>query len=423
MKNRFKRISALALALLLAFILTATASAAETTLTFKSQKDGFSAQPGSPYTATDLFDGFKNVMPGDRLTQSIRLKNEATDCDSIKLYLRVLPHNEAANPLTYDEPYENADGKDQTSITGERDETVATMQDFLSRLTLRIYSGSEKIYESTPDQAGALAQYVCLGSLRAGEALSLRVELDVPLELDNRYANRVGEVDWVFLAECIDSTRLTVCKVWEDNGYPARPSSVRVSLLRDGQAQETVELNAANQWTHVWDELDDRYTWTVEEEPVAGYTTRYRTEDNTVFITNHRDYSPGPYPDWSRDLTVRKVWSDEGNRGGNRPDSVSVTLHKDGQPMEKVILSAQNGWTYTWKDLDSHFTWSVLETGIPKGYTPVYRVMDGVTEIVNTATLIQTGQLNWPIPVLCGAGLLLIALGVAAGIRKKKEHD
>ena len=120
---------------------------------------------------------------------------------------------------------------------------------------------------------------------------------------------------------------------------------------------------------------------------------------------------------------MRKVWSDDGNRGGKRPDSVSVTLHKDGQPMEKVILSAQNGWTYTWKDLDSHFTWSVLETGIPKGYTPVYRVMDSVTEIVNTATLIQTGQLNWPIPVLCGTGLLLIALGVAAGIRKKKEHD
>ena len=109
------------------------------------------------------------------------------------------------------------------------------MEDFLSQLTMRIYNGEELIYESSPDEAGALADNVFIGALNPGETSQLRVELDVPAELDNRYANRVGEVDWVFLAEGIEYGKLTVHKVWDDNGDPERPDSVSVNLLRDGK--------------------------------------------------------------------------------------------------------------------------------------------------------------------------------------------
>ena len=76
------------------------------------------------------------------------------------------------------------------------------MQDFLSQLTMRIYNDGELIYESSPDKAGALAEYEYLGTLRYKQTLDLDVELVVPITLDNKYANRVGEVDWVILAEC-----------------------------------------------------------------------------------------------------------------------------------------------------------------------------------------------------------------------------
>ena len=89
---------------------------------------------------------------------------------------------------------------------------MATMQDFLSKLTMRIYNGTELIYEASPDEAGALVNNILLGTLRTGDSLNLKVELDVPIELDNKYANRVGEVDWVFLAECIEYNKLTVHK-------------------------------------------------------------------------------------------------------------------------------------------------------------------------------------------------------------------
>jgi len=121
------------------------------------------------------------------------------------------------------------------------------------------------------------------------------------------------------------------------------------------------------------------------------------------------------------DLTVKKDWSDRNNKKGNRPDSVTVTLYNGDEAVEKITLSDKNNWTYTWEALDGSGDWSVLETGIPKGYTPSYRTKDGVVTITNTSTLIQTGQMNWPIPVLGGLGLLLIACGFIVMAKKRKN--
>lgn len=420
MKRTFRNLSSLLLALVMVLSLSVTAFAADSSITFKGAQEGFDFQPGSEYTTTDLFDNFKDVMPGDKLTETIQVKNEASDCDYIKLYMRAVVHDENGNPLTYSEAFENTDGKDQANVAGQRDETVATMQDFLSQLTMRIYNGEELIYNASPDEAGALVNNVLLGTLSKDESLNLKVELDVPIELGNEYANRVGEVDWVFLAECIEYEKLTVHKVWDDNGYPNRPDSVTVHLLRDGEKHEEVKLNKDNQWSYTWDDLDDRYQWTVKEELPQGYEVSYKSEDNKVFITNHNDYTPVVPPD-PEDLTVKKVWSDENNKRGIRPNSVTVTLYNGDKAVEKVTLGAWNNWTYFWEDLDGNGDWSVLETGIPKGYTPSYRTNGDVVTITNTATLIQTGQMNWPILVLGSMGVLMIFCGVIV-MRKKKEN-
>lgn len=46
-----------------------------------------------------------------------------------------------------------------------------------------------------------------------------------------------------------------------------------------------------------------------------------------------------------------------------------------------------------------------------KGFTATYQQNEYVFTVTNTATLIQTGQLIWPIPVLALIGVLLIAAG------------
>ena len=413
------------MAMMLSFSVTAFAEGASVTF---NGKDAYLFAPGSGYTGSDLFGSFKNVMPGDTLTETIQFKNASKDSDYIKVYLRAEVHNETSNALTYSEAAENADGHDQEGREGWRDETIATMTDFLSQLAMTIKNNGETIYASSPDQAGALADNVLLGELGYGESLNLNVELKVPAELGNEYAHRVGEVDWVFLVEAFQFEKLTVHKAWDDNDDPSRPESVTVHLVRIDKLTEVREqvedivLNEENQWTYTWDELDDRYTWTVEEAVPEGYEVSYKTEDNTVFITNSNDYEPEPEVP-PVDLTVKKEWSDQGNKYGKRPGSVTVTLYNGNQEVEKVVLSAANGWTYTWTELDGTGDWSVLETGIPVGYKPYYVRNGNVVTITNMAALIQTGQLNWPIPVLGSLGVLMILFGIFMMRRKRKSDN
>lgn len=65
--------------------------------------------------------------------------------------------------------------------------------------------------------------------------------------------------------------------------------------------------------------------------------------------------------------------------------------------------------------------WQVRETNVPRNYVPSYSVRDGVVVVTNTDALIHTGQLNWPIYVLGGLGLVLLIAGCAMTLRKKRH--
>ena len=338
MKKSFKAITSLVLMVLVLMSLSVSAFAAApsptASITFRGEKQGFGFQSGDMnYTATDLFDSFKNVMPGDNLTESISFTyapQDAADCDFVNLYMKAVPHDETATPLTYSETFENTDGKDQANVDGQRDETVATMSDFLSQLTMTVKAGGTEIYNSTPDQTGALTDYVFIGKFYKGEGTTFTVDLNVPITLDNRYANRVGEVDWVFRVDGFNETQLTVTKNWSDGNASHANDSVTVKLLKDGKETGTTQ-----------------------------------------------------------------------------------------------VLNAANNWTYHWLDISAYGNWRVLETNIPKGYVPSYSTSaDGsVVTVTNSKSLIQTGQLNWPVWVLGGAGIALVALGGAMMFKKKREND
>lgn len=409
--------------LLLVMSFATTAFAADSSITFTGFSSGFEFQPGSEYTETDLFGSFKNVMPGDTVTETITFTNSAADCDFVNLYMRAEAHDETENPLTYSEAFENADGKDQANISGQRDETVATMTEFLSKLSMKVWNGTELIYDASPDQLDGLKSNKLLGTFRTGETATLKVELTVPIDLGNEYANRVGEVDWIFHVEAYNESQLSVRKVWSDGNANHANDSITVNLLKDGKVESSQELNAANGWAYTFDRLVEGHTWTVEEAEVpAGYTVSYNTVGTMTTITNTRNYTPPDLPDptYPLNISVRKVWSNDNLK--ERPDSVTVTLYNGDVAYDSVRLGAWNNWSYSWKDLNAYGNWQVIETNIPRGYTPYYSVNNGVVTITNSRTLIQTGQLNWPIWVLGGAGLVLI-LGGAVVLGKKKRKN
>lgn len=392
--------------LLMVMSLVSTAFAASSDITFNGFSKGFDLQPGSEYTKTDLFGNFKNVMPGDTVTETITFTNSATDCDFVNLYMRAEAHDETANPLS--------------SKVAEK-ETVATMTEFLSRLSMKIWNGTELIYDSSPDEPDGLKSNQFLGTFRTGETATLKVELTVPIDLDNEYANRLGEVDWIFHVEAYNESQLSVRKVWSDGNANHKSDSVTVNLLKDGRVEKSQVLNAENGWAYTFDRLQEGHTWTVEEADVPdGYTVSYSTVGTMTTITNTRKETPPTPPTTPLDITVCKVWS--GDDGKDRPDSVTVTLYNGDEAYDTVRLGTWNNWSYSWKDLNANGNWQVVETNIPKGYVPSYRVSNGVVTITNTRSLIQTGQLNWPIRVIGGAGLVLVSLGVAILVKKKKQN-
>ena len=411
MKKSFKAITSLVLMLLVVMSMSVTAFAASPSITFEGFSKGFDFQPGSEYTETDLFGSFKNVMPGDTVTETITFTNSATDCDFVNLYMRAEAHDETDNPL---------------SPKVAEKESVATMTEFLSKLSMKVWNGTELIYDASPDQLDGLKSNKLLGTFRTGETATLKVELSVPIELDNKYANRVGEVDWIFHVEAYNESQLSVRNVWSDGNANHVGDSITVNLLKDGKVESSQELNAANGWAYTFDRLLEGHTWTVEEAEVpAGYTVSYNTVGTLTTITNTKKTPPKPDPDpdpsYPLDVVVRKVWSSDD--GKDRPDSVTVTLYNGDVPYETVRLGAWNNWTYTWKDLSAYGNWQVIESNIPKGYVPSYSVSGNVVTITNTRSLIQTGQLNWPIWVLGGAGLVLVSLGGAMLVKKKRENN
>lgn len=413
MKKSFKTITSLVLMLLAVLSMSVAAFATSPSITFKGHSEGFDFQPGSDYTETDLFGNFKNVMPGDTVEETITFTNSAADCDFVNLYMRAEAHDETANPLS-----ENVAAKK---------ENVATMTDFLSQLSMEVWNGEKLIYKASPDKLGGLQSNTLLGTFRTGETGKLTVKLSVPIDLDNRYANRVGEVDWIFHVEAYNESQLSVRKVWSDGNANHSNDSITVNLLKDGKVEKSQVLNAENGWAYTFDRLVEGHTWTVEEAEVPeGYTVSYSTEGTQTTITNtkkpsskHNPTTPESDSTYPLDIVVHKVWS--GDTGKDRPDSVTVTLYNGNDACETVRLGEWNNWTYVWQDPNAYGNWQAIETSIPYGYVPSYSLSGNVLRITNTRYLIQTGQLNWPIWVLGGAGLVLVTLGGAILVKKKEK--
>ena len=138
-------------------------------------------------------------------------------------------------------------------------------------------------------------------------------------------------------------------------------------------------------------------------------------------------------------ISVKKLW--EGS--DTFPESITAALVKDGVVIDTIELSAQNNWYHKWEKLDANHSWNVVEVNVPAGYEVSYEASQMTVIITNTADeedttdpeettlpdetttgeeLIDTGQLNWPIPTFAIAGLLIFSAGwILLNFDKKDE--
>lgn len=167
---------------------------------------------------------------------------------------------------------------------------------------------------------------------------------------------------------------LTVKKIWNDGGVTSgRTASITYQLYVNGVASGSAQtLDASNNWQYTYEDLPARANGieiiysVVETSVPSGYQVSYVNVGDERRIINTSTTS----------RTITKVWNDNNNADGLRPDHVWIQLLQNGSPYSVPSnLSATNNWT---------FVWGVLPKYDADGNEYVYSIEEDTTGNVGT---------------------------------------
>ncbi len=160
-------------------------------------------------------------------------------------------------------------------------------------------------------------------------------------------------------------------KTWvdDDNRDGIRPESIQIRLLADGKSIQTKVVTAADNWS--WRFMDlpkntdqgKQITYTIEEETVKGYETQISGYN----VTNTHE---------AESISVKgiKVWKDDSNSAGKRPDSIVIKLQANGKTIKSQTVTAGDNWIWSFEDLPKY-----ENAGTEIVYTVVEQTVSGYT--------------------------------------------
>lgn len=236
--------------------------------------------------------------------------------------------------------------------------------------------------------------------------------VSIPEELGGEWEFHIDATPKVeFDNETEDGEDISVEKRWKGDSHPG---SVTVVLLRNGFEYDEEILSDANGWKLTWEKLSKKYAWAVVEKGVPyGFTVSYEATDTKTIITNELNTeSETTSPD-----STTNPDSSTSPDGTTSPDD---TTSPDGTTLPDGTTSPDESTTLP----EESTTVPVGTTTSDSSTTKPQSSKEPTTkkETTTKEQLADTGQLNWPVPVLAGLGLLLFSVGWAM-MNLKKEQE
>lgn len=213
-----------------------------------------------------------------------------------------------------------------------------------------------------------------------------------------------------------------VIKDWADDADPQEnPEDLELTLERTTEENPdendwepvtgfsytwTQDETAADRWNASFAglpeydiETGEQYTYRVTETVPAGY------EGEQVNTTAANVFHFKNTLSERIDIPVQKLWEDNSDKQGWRPEAVTVALYANGKPTGKTLelkpgmfqnlwnflTGSAAGWGGVFKDLPKYddegalIEYSVVETSVPDHYEVSYGEEDGTLTVTNTA--------------------------------------
>lgn len=262
--------------------------------------------------------------------------------------------------------------------------------------TLRLYAITDKIpcrSEGDTDENG----YLCFPELEnglylvIGESMDIDVKTYIPsaifFEVDSKTENKLDafpKIVYVTLSN--KSTRYSVKKVWvNDANQPLDESTyITCELYRDGEYQEAVRLDQSNNWTYRWTD-ESGHEWLVREKEIPeNYTVIYNRRDTQYWIINT----------YEEDIVTTTTETETGTQMTHTETTVTEATGTEGTG---TLITNE-----TLTDIQMINTQTTAKRA----------VTTTTVSVPERDKLPQTDQLWWPVPLLSGGGIALIAAGV-----------
>ena len=187
--------------------------------------------------------------------------------------------------------------------------------------------------------------------------------------IDSLKANKISNVATVGgkdtnPTEDTAATDITVTKVWKNMDSDAAKSniidSIKLQLKANGEVANEAVVTADEDWTHtftdlpMYDENENKITYTIDEvvsniEDQSKLGLYNKSIENGV-ITN--TFDPSKLTD-KTEISATKVWAnmDSDAARANTITSIKLQVKANGEVAAEQVVTAENNWTYTFKDL------------------------------------------------------------------------